>query len=157
MALAYVVGTATQGSADAFVQAEIATALSGQTSRAMRIREILFEYTAQHFANNSVREVCISRRSMSAMPNITDRNVIAKWTTCAVLTTSGAAVTQLVNRLQFSEDDELLVVEDPLYLVLDSATTSLTNVVYCRIGYELVNINANDRLQLALQSLNESA
>lgn len=156
MALAYITGTATQGSADAFVQAEIATALSGQTQRAFRVREILFEFTAQHFANNSIREVCISRRSQTAMPNVTDRNVVAKNTTVAVITTSGAQVAPLVHRFTFTEDDDLLVVEDPLYLVLDSASTTLTNTVYCRVGYEVTNINANERLALALSSLNES-
>ena len=154
MALAYIVGTVTEGSADAFTQAEIATALSGQTARAFRIREILFE-TPIITPDASNFELVLSRRSQSSMPNITDRNVIAKLKVAKSMTTSGAVVQQIVQRLQFDEDDNLLIVEDPIYFCIDSATTSAALVGYVRIGYELVNINANDRLQLALQSLND--
>lgn len=155
MALSYIVGTATQGGADAFVQAEIATALSGQSQRAMRVREILFELPSVGSANLATLEAAICRRTMASMPNVTDRNVIAKYFRNVVLTTSGTYLGERVARLTFSEDDEVLVVEDPLYFVLDSNATSAANTAYARIGYELVNISANDRLQLALQSLNE--
>jgi len=156
MALAYIVGSVTQGGADAFAESEIATALSGQTGRAFRIRELLFERPF-FSATGSSLELTLTRRTMAAIPLITDRNVIARLKWHAVITTSGAYQEQLVERLTFAEDDELLVVEDPLYFQIDSTSTTLTSTAYCRIGYELVNISANDRLQLALQSLNESA
>jgi len=83
MALAYVVGSVTQGSADAFAEAEIATALSGQTSRAFRVREIMVEFPAFTTTASSI-ELTLTRRSMSAIPLITDRNVIARWKRYAI-------------------------------------------------------------------------
>jgi hypothetical protein len=158
MALAYLTGTATQGSADAFVEAEIATALAGQNARAMRVREILFELPRLVPLNATIVEVsvAISRRAQTALPNVTDRNVIAKVSRQIVTLTSGVAMQELVHRVTFAEDDEVLLVEDPIYLDVDSTGTSASNVVRFRLGYELVNINANDRLQLALQSLNDA-
>ena len=157
MALAYIVGTATQGSADAFKESEIQTALSGQTQRAFRVREILFELPNIGNAAGVNVEVSLTRRTMAAMPNITDRNVIAKVTRQQNLTTSGAYIHDRVVRLTFSEDDELLIVEDPIYFQIDTASTTAANTGYARVGYELVNVSANDRLQLALQSLNEAS
>lgn len=156
MALSYYVGSATQGSADAFVAAEISTALSGQTSRAARVREILYELPSIAGTSANV-EVALSRREQTAMPLITDRNVIAKIKIDKSFTTSGLAEFQRILRQTFTEDDNLLLVEDPLHLVLDSNGTSAANTVRVRVGYELVNISANDRLQIALQSLNEAA
>lgn len=157
MPLSYITGSATQGSADAFVESQIATALAGQTGRAFRIREIGFEFVAQSpVAAGAVYELAISRRSQAAMPNVTDRNVIVKDKRIYGYVTSGLYALDYMRRYTYTEDDNVLVVEDPLYLQLDSAATTAVNTVYCRIGYELVNISANDRLALALQSLNEA-
>jgi hypothetical protein len=154
MALSYLTGSATQGSADAFVQAEISTALSGQTQRAFRVREVLFEHPL--IAGNGANiAISLSRRSKTAEPVITDRDVMAKVNVSVSLTTSGAFPLERVRRLTWAEDDELLIVEDPIYLVVDSASTGAANTVYCRIGYELVNISAVDRLTLLTQSLQE--
>lgn len=152
MALAYLVGAATQGSADAFVQAEVATALTGQNQRAFRVGEILFELSTA-LAFNADLQAVLSRRSKAAMPALTDRDVIAKWDLTTKLTTSGAVVTSRNVRFTFTEDDELLIVEDPVYLIVDSTGTGLANTVNCRIGYTSVSISAVDRLTLLTQSL----
>lgn len=154
MALAYLTGSVTQGSADAFAQAEIATALTGLSNVAFRVRELLFERPPLALSGAADEiQVALSRRSKSAMPLITDRDVIAKINVILALTTSGAALQSVVDRLTFTEDDEVLVVEDPLYLDVDSNSTALANTVYCRIGYERTNISAVDRLTLLTQSL----
>lgn len=157
MALAYLTGSVAQGSADAFAQAEIATALTGVGNFAYRVRELLFELpnAAVIAAATDQIEVALSRRSKSAMPVITDRDVIAKIAFGRQFTTSGDSVTETVRRLTFSEDDELLIVEDPIYLLCDSAATALSSTFYCRIGYERVSISAVDRLTLLTQSLGE--
>lgn len=155
--LAYFVGSVTQGAADAFASAEIPTALSGQTGKAARIREVIFEWAAQSpTAAGSQYDVVISRREQASQPIITDRNVISKWKQVAGYITSGMYVMEYLRRLTFTEDDNLLVVEDPLTLCIDTSNTTAANTVYCRIGYELVNVNANDRLAIALQSLNDA-
>lgn len=153
-ALAYLTGTATQGSADAFVEAEIATALQGLSNVAFRVRELLFELPNVGNATGGPNiEAAISRRSKAAMPNITDRDVIAKIFHQANFTTSGAMNMERVRRLTFTEDDELLIVEDPVYLDVDSNATSAANTVRVRIGYERASISAVDRLTLLTQSL----
>lgn len=155
MALAYLTGSVTQGSADAFAVSEIATALTGAGNIAFRVRELLFELpnAALIAAATDQIEVALCRRTKAAMPNVTDRDVIAKISLGRQFTTSGDSVVEGVRRLTFSEDDELLIVEDPLYLVVDSAATALASTVYCRIGYERASISAVDRLTLLTQSL----
>ena len=153
MALAYLTGSVTQGGADAFAQAEIATALTGVSRVAFRIRELLFEIPRISLPATANIELALTRRTKAAMPNITDRDVIAKIKVGHEMVTSGGVTDMLVHRLTFTEDDELLVVEDPLYFQVDSSGTTLTQTVYCRIGYERATISDVDRLTLLTQSL----
>ena len=152
MAQAYLVGTATQGSADAFVQSEIATALTGLSRVAFRVREILIEVAGPITLSSEV-SVAISRRTKAAMPSVSDRDVIMKQQLVGKFSTSGLVVYPGVHRYTYDEDDEVLIVEDPLYLILDSTGTSIANVVNARIGYERASISDVDRLTLLTQSL----
>lgn len=154
MALAYLTGSVTQGSADAFAQAEIATALTGAGNIAFRVRELLFQFNPLALpGNNDVIDIALSRRSKSAIPNVSDRDALMVVKKGAVLTTSGMAIIDGVLRFTFAEDDEVLIVEDPVYLLVDSDSTGAAQTVYCRIGYERVSISAVDRLTLLTQSL----
>ena len=153
-ALRYISGSVTQGGADAFAIASIATALAGATRQAYRIRELEFEIPRPmvNVINSNV-EVTLSRRTKTAMPVITDVDVLKKIKVCAEFTTSGAQNAESVFRFAYAEDEDLLVVEDPLYLMVDSLSTTLTQTVYCRIGYEVTTISEVDRLTLLTQSL----
>lgn len=153
MALSYLSGSVTQGGADAFAIAELATALQGITRTAFRIRELLFEVPRQPMVASGNIEIALCRRTKAAMPLVTDRDVVAKIKSGTEFTTSGAIYTSLIRRLTFTEDDELLIVEDPLFLAVDSNATTLTQTVYCRIGYERTNISDVDRLTLLTASL----
>jgi hypothetical protein len=154
MALSYIQGSVTQGGADAFAVASLATALSGISNIAYRVRELLFEIPRMTIVAAGNVEVALCRRTKAAMPNITDLDVIAKVKMGTELVGAAAGVAQeYVKRYAFSEDDELLIVEDPLYLAVDSNASTLTQTVYCRIGYERVNISAVDRLTLLTASL----
>ena len=153
MALQYLTGSVTQGSADAFAQGEIATALSGVSNFAFRLRELMFEISAPSTVAAAIIEFALSRRSKTSMPLISDRDVIAKYKYQNVLVTSGLVRAQLVERQVFAEDDELLIVEDPLYLILDSNATTLTLTCYARLGVTRESISAVDRLTLLTQSL----
>jgi len=153
MALAYLTGSVTQGSNDAFAQAEIATALQGISRTAFRIRELLFEFPGLGNANAVNIELALTRRTKAAMPNVNDRDVIAKYRRQQVLLTSGLINYETAPRFTFTEDDELLIVEDPIYFSIDSNATGASNVAYVRIGYERTNISDVDRLTLLTQSL----
>lgn len=155
MALRFIYGTATQGAADAFVASQITTALSGSSGIAYRVRELVLELSSPSIVvgGNADLQVALSRRTKTAMPLISDPDVILKQSFTHRLTTSGRWVIDLIKRFTYSEDDELLIVEDPLYLCLDSDGTSAVQVCSCRIGYEQVRISDVDRLTLLTQSL----
>ena len=147
-------GTVTQGGADAFAQAEIVTALSGQTRRAYRVRELLFELPLfGTIASAANVELCCTRRSKAAMPNITDVDVLWKMKFGASVLTSGAFLWPSTQRFAFGEDDEIIIVEDPIYFQIDSNATTLTQTAYVRIGYEEVTLSEADRLAILVQSL----
>lgn len=152
MALSYLTASVTQGSADAFAEAEMATALSGISNVAFRVRELIFEFSTVGSVSSQMA-IWLSRRTKTAQPKITDRDILALVHNSYQFTTSGAAVRSFVHRYTYDEDDELLIVEDPLYLGIDSASTAQTLTGYCRVGYERVSISALDRLTLLTQSL----
>lgn len=156
MALSYIAGSALQGGADAFTTGVIATALSGISNVAYRVRELLFEIPRLNMLSATIVnfDLALCRRLPAAMPLITDSDVMAKVRIGNEMLTSGAISTQNVIRLHFSEDDELLIVEDPVYLAFDSTGSGLTQTAYCRVGYERVSISALDRLTLLTASLN---
>jgi hypothetical protein len=153
MALSYLVGSVTQGGADAFAEAEIATALQGIGNVAFRVRELVWQPGRGMNVNAAEMRMSLTRRSKAAMPNANDRDIIGAVFLQSDLLTSGLANYSRWIRQSFTEDDELLIVEDPLYLQVDSNATTLTQTVYLRIGYERVSISAVDRLTLLTQSL----
>jgi hypothetical protein len=99
-----------------------------------------------------VFEFALSRRSKTSMPNVTDRDVILKYSQRVSFTTSGMAVFPL-SWFFTPNPSGILIVEDPLYLVIDSASTSVTQTIYCAIDYELVSISEVDRLSLLAATL----
>ncbi len=80
MSLSYLLASVTQGSADAFAEASVATALQGLNNVAFRVREIFFEAPpgAIRAINVLGFEASITRRTKTAMPTVNDRDVIAK-------------------------------------------------------------------------------
>lgn len=147
----YWIGTVTQGGNDAYAVASFATALLGQTNQAGLIREIILEFpTGTAFVLGALTnyELAVSRYTKAAMPLTSDNDVIIKRKVSANMTTSGAIAADMVQRYTYSEDDELLVVEDPLYLCIDSNNTGAANTGICRIGYTLERISQDQRLAL---------
>jgi hypothetical protein len=154
MALNYITGSVTQGSADAFATTDITTPLSSSiTNQAMRIRELLIERPTAG-ANGSVVELALSRVSApTAIPALTALGLIWRGRWDSYFTTSGATNQQAVIHNQYNEEDDILVVETALSFSIDSASTSASNVSRIRIGYEMVKINENAYLALRLNAL----
>lgn len=150
--LQYLYATLTQGSNDAFVQTQIATALLNVSGVAYRLRELVIEYGAAGGASgvgtigNAGYDVSLTTKSMSAQPNLTEKSQLWKAKHINAFTTSGMAIFEQVYRYQWSTEDNLLIVEDPVYMQLDSNGSSASNVVYARIGYEAVSISDIDKL-----------
>jgi len=144
-----IVGTATQGSADAFVAASVATALLGNPTQAARVKMITLEFDRLGTPSAGINlEMCLSRYTKAAMPTIIDNDVLFKRKVIADFVTSGGGIIDSIMRQSFSEDDNLLIIEDPIYLLVDSNASSLAHVVQVAIDYELVKISSDERVQL---------
>lgn len=151
--MARLIGSVTQGSMDAFAIANIQTALTGQTRQAYQVKEIITELPRLGAAAGSNIELCVSRRTKAAMPLISDPDVMYKIGTGVELATSGAIPYERIVRYQPPEDLPLLIVEDPLYFLIDTNATSLAQTAILVIEYDLVTISDVDRLTLLTQSL----
>lgn len=155
--MARITGTVTQGGADAFAEGEIQTALQGQTRNAYKISSVSYEFTFTTFPTAAVAnqdlDLCLSRRSKAAMPLISDADVIKKWSFGAMYLSGVAAHVGIPNVGIWVPELETVVVEDPLYLQIDSTATGLAITGLVAIEYELVTISEVDRLTLLTQSL----
>lgn len=142
----------TQGSGDAFVQGSVLTGLSGR--QAYNLRALFFEFVpaAWTFANGQDLSLAVTRRSKTAMPTLTDPDVIWMRKFRAVMVTSGAIFFQQADSYVFPQE-EVPIVEDTLYAQMDS--TSLTNAwsSIIRLDVELDTISDIDRLNLITRSL----
>jgi len=145
--------SATQGSADAFVQGSVITGLSGR--QAYNLKQIAFELTTTQVsgwtATNAWVEACVSRRSKTAMPNLSDNDVIYKWAFQFMIATSGGAIFPRTHVYVFPL--EVPLVEETLYLVLDSTSTAVVQSCVARLEVELDTISDIDRLNLITRSL----
>lgn len=142
------VASVTQGGADAFAQAQFSTGLLGLTDRGALIREILFEVPRVNVAAALNVELALTRYSKAAMPNITDNDLLMKRKMGSDLVTSGVNSFDLVARYTFTEDDNLIVIEDPIFFQIDSNATTLTQSAFVRVAYELVRVPTDDRIAL---------
>lgn len=151
----------TQGGADAFVEAQLATALDGIVDRAYRVNEMSFEIltpaTGFPFGAAAVMdfEIAVSRRTKAAMPNIEDVDLLKKFHFAAqILTAVGATpIFDAAPVWQPRDGQDILIVEDPLFVQLDSTGTGNAFAVRFLIDYEVVEIDQLDRLTLLTQSL----
>lgn len=158
-ALQYLYLTLTQGSADAFVATSLSTGLTNTGTLAWRIRELLFELGAAGGAQNngavgaSGIDFGLARVEPAAALNITAKSLIYKYKQYNTLTTSGAIPEQQIITLQYGEDDGPVLVEDTIYGYLDSHASSLSNVVYVRLGLEQIKVTESERLVIQVASL----
>jgi hypothetical protein len=143
--------SATQGSADAFVQSTVATGLYGQTKTAYLVRELVMEWPAAVNAANWEFEIGI--KTAAAMSNMADKTLLFRFKRQSLFTTSGGQVFDLHQRFVFSTDESFLFVSDPIYFRFDSNATSASNTAYLRMGYQQVTLNDVDRLSLLASSL----
>lgn len=155
-ALSYLPFTLTQGGADAFVQASIATALTGQTKVCYRMASLEIEFPSIAIGASADWQFSITRKSYAAMPTspTIEKAMIHYFRRQQYAATAVGFVFDVRTMVwRWSDDDAPIIVEDPLYAQLDTATTSLTNVLYGRIGYWLDSISEVDKLTLVANSL----
>lgn len=151
--LAWLYGSSTQGSADAFIQTTLATALAGQTTEVAQVREVQMEFTGAIPIAASQYEFEIGLKSAAAVSTLADKTVLFRYKWGVDFATSGAVTAPLIYRFTFDDQEGFYLVTDPIYVRFDTNGTSNTNTCYWRIGYELVKINANDRLTALTNAL----
>lgn len=150
MALKYLQALATQGSADAFVEVEFQTGLSNVTRSAFRIRTLEWQLgQALPSSADCMIQTMLRRNSTAALSVSNPNAVIAYFQRASDLTTSGVGIQELgPNVIIYPRDLDLLIVEESLFLQVDSAATGLANVAWVRIGYEVRTITENERLSV---------
>lgn len=153
MALKYLTAIVTQSAADTFTEAEVPTGLAAIGNQAFRIIEIVSQISSPGQVDNATLRGSLTRKSFASDPNITERSLIYKRFVENQFTTSGYAVFDRLDRQKFDTVDDLLVVEDPLFIQCTSTLTTAANVFQIRIGYQQVRISEVDRLQIIANTL----
>lgn len=153
MALKWLIGSVTQGSNDAYAIAEIATGLSNLARTAWRVRCVEWYVPALPGVDCNIQASL--RRSSAAALGLLSQAVISGVWRAAEFTTSGMSYQANFPNVQlYSRDMDLLIVEETLYLDVDSATTSASNTVGIRVGVESRTITENERLTILANTAN---
>lgn len=142
----------TNGAADAFVQGSVITGLSGR--QAYNVIAVYFEFVFGAWgtpvdADNY--ELAISRRSKSAMPNISDSDVIWKTANRYWQAVDGSGWRTVSGQYNF--DREVPIVEETIYAQFDSAGSAVVSTAIVRLEVELDTMSDIDRLNLITRSL----
>lgn len=152
MALKFLSATLTQGSADAFTTVEIPTGLSN-VNLGYRVR--LIECSLPLFVEvDSQIEIALVRRTPTATPGIGDRTLIWQSRWQIGLTTSGIYLASRWVKDFYPRDLEMLIVEDPIHLCIDSNGTSASNACGIRVWYEEVRLTELQKVTALSESLN---
>jgi len=139
------VGSVTEGSNDAFAEASIVTQLSTLSRTAWVIELISIERSVRCIGVDAADiSVCLSRGTKTAMPNVNDRDVIFKTRKANSFTTSGATNQDMIDH--FNPTNELLIVEEVLYLQIDSTSIGTTVAAYISIDVRAKQISEAQRL-----------
>ena len=147
--------TATQGSADAFVQASVVTGLQAIGDIGYKIRRVQFGLPAPVEVDSAVY-VSVTQKSQTATPGINDRSLIAAIYRHVKLTTSGLIVYETAgpsNIFRWDDDEDMIIATDPLYFQLDSDTTSAANAATLRIDYQEIRLTETQRLAIMNNAL----
>lgn len=152
--LKWLFGTLTQGGADAFIQASIATPFGVDKSVGV-VKQIDFFWP--RIATNAGaavnQEFALTVKSFAAMPVPgTDRSLLLARRRYAEMVTSGAysylGYQTLLAGIDWPEDQPLIMAEPTWYAQFDSNSTGLTSTAYIKIGYSEDTMNDADRFAL---------
>jgi len=150
--LKFLSGSVTQGSADAFATAEIATGLAN-ANLGYRVRGIVLAWPGP-VETDADYIIQLARRTPSAALSLTDRTLLWTATRYIKLTTSGIFTYENPSIWLFPKDLGLLIVEDPIHILIDSTGTSLSNAASCRIFYEEEKLTPLEKVSALAESLN---
>ena len=143
----------TQGSADAFVQGSVLTGISGRQAYNVRrfALQLVNAAALSAIAADYEITVAITRRSKTAIPNISDSDVIWMSSFYVAATTSG--VVYVPAYTEFTPDYETPIVEETIYAQLDSTATGVAVNAIVRLEVDIDTMSDIDRLNLITRSL----
>jgi hypothetical protein len=150
--LKFLSGSVLQAAADAFATAELATGLAN-ANLAYRIRGIVVAWPSPVEVDSDCA-VQILRRTPSALVGLGDRTLIYAQQRLMRLTTSGIFEYDIFTETFYPKDLDFLIVEDPIFLSIDSSSTGAANSAAARIYYEEVRITALEKVTSLAESLN---
>jgi len=142
----YLLASATQGSADAFAQTTIPTGLNLIGNLAYKINCVRWFHTPLLAVDAQAMIVTLTRRSKTAIATWTDPDSILYIAKNVELATSGAFVDEYVGT--WIPESDCYIVEDYLYLQIDSTATTAANTARIRIEYESVRVTDAERNSL---------
>ena len=145
-------GSVTQSAADTFTEAEITTGLGGVQSGgglAYRVKRIEFGFPDTAEVDSQIL-LALNRKSTTSMGATiqAQRYNIALARRNIKLTTSGMIIWNREESQRYSDEDNYLIVEDPIYFACGSVTTGAANVATFRIFYQQIAIRELERLQI---------
>lgn len=150
----------TQGATDAFVQGTFNTGLSSiASSTGFILKSITFEFGNSSFTAGGlvVREVALTRASKSGtVPTIADDDVLYKFKQSFYYATAVGLQTyedQVVHQ-EISNTDEILVIEDILYLQYDTNGFANATTAYVNLVLEPATITTDERIAILQSRLN---
>jgi hypothetical protein len=157
--MARLYATVTQGGADAFAQNSFLTGLEGQTRQAYLVNGVGYEFvlpappTFPRAVANQDIQLCMTRRSKTAMPLNSDVDVIKKFAWASGYSTGVGAAPLFPMIDEWVPPGRTLIVESSIYIQIDSTATTAIWAALVWIDVEIVNISEVDRLTLLTQSL----
>lgn len=147
-----ITASVTQGGADAFAEAEFSTGLSNVTGQCFRIRRLEWLMPALASADSDA-SMTLSTKSQSSIL-FGSNACLAGISRKVELTTSGSPVYELFpNGVNYERDMDLLIVEESLFLEIDSTSTGAANQGAVVIWYEQRSISQVERLGIQASRL----
>lgn len=143
----YLLASAVEGSADAFAETTIVTGLSLIGNLCYQLRGIWWNHTTLKAVDATALYLSLTRRTKTAIANMTDPDCIWILRTNVELATSGAFATPFAGYYSFA-DNPTYIVEDNLYLQIDSDATTVVNSANIRLEYDIVRITDSERNSL---------
>lgn len=147
------ISTLLQGGNDAFVQTSLNTGLSASGTSGWKITQIQIEYiTPLNIPVNSQIELALSRASQVAMPLLSEDDVLYKDILNFRIAASGGFIFDKIQ--EYRPTEEIVLIEETVFLQLDSVATANANTAIVRVTVEEVKVSTAERIAILQSRIN---
>lgn len=153
MAIINLYVSATQTIADGFITVPINTGLTSAGGAGYRLVQISAELPFLNNVQGSNVEFALSRANKTvAIPNILDDDILYKDKRYCAFNTSGGNIQDLISVERPADD--ILIIEEQIFLLFDSALTTIINSIQLKLTMETVKVSTDQRLSILQSRLN---